>query len=129
MERAPDLYGWDKVRLTDRALVAVWPAGNAMRLVTETGGVRTVSVSAVALDYAFEPGGEGEFEALLRGWCADLARAGMDTLAIFTSPGSRGTELLGRLARTIEGYFMWTPGIEVPEDAAARGLYTDAVYF
>jgi len=129
IERAPDLYGWDKVRLTDKALVAVWPAGNAMRLVTETGGARSVSVSAVTLDYAFEPAGEAAFEGLLRGWCGELAPAGMDTLAIFTSPGSRGTELLGRLARTVEGYFMWTPGIEVPEGAATRGLYTDAVYF
>ena len=129
MERATDLYGWDKVRLTERAVVGVWPAGNAMRLVTETPAARTVSVSAVTLDYAFESGGEAEFETLLRAWCGELARAGMDTLAIFTSPGSHGTELLGRLARAVEGYFMWTPGIEVPKDAAARGLYTDAVYF
>jgi len=129
MQRAPDLYGWDSVRLTDDALVAVWPAGNAMRLVTETGDARTVSVSAVTLDYAFEPGGEAAFERLLRSWCGELAPAGMDTLAIFTSPGSPGTELFGRLARTVEGYFMWTPGIEVPEGAATRGLYTDAVYF
>ena len=129
MDRAPDLYSWDKVRLTEKAVVGVWPAGNAMRLVTETPSGRSVSVAAVTLDYAFEPGGDDELEMLLRAWCGDLARDGMDTLAIFTSPASRGAELLGRLARTVEGYFMWTPGIAVPEGAAACGLYTDAIYF
>jgi GNAT superfamily N-acetyltransferase len=58
VERAPDLYGWDKVWLTDGALVGVWPAGDALRNVIEIAGVQSVSVPAVAMDYAFAPGAE-----------------------------------------------------------------------
>ena len=31
MSRAPDLYAWDKIWMTDGALVGVWAAGNALR--------------------------------------------------------------------------------------------------
>jgi hypothetical protein len=128
MSRAPDLYGWDKLWMTDGAVVGVWPAGIALRLITETRGERTVTVPGVVLDYAFLPGAEAEFEALLRAWCGALAAKGMDTLVINTSPASTGTELLNGLARTVGRYFMWSPGIEVPPGAENRGLYTDAVY-
>lgn len=94
MARAPDLYGWDKVWMTDGAVVGVWPAGNALRSITETNGARKVTVPAVALDYAFAPGAEAELEALLRAWCASLALRGMDALMIYTSPASPGTERL-----------------------------------
>jgi hypothetical protein len=127
--RAPDLYAWDKVWLADGAVVGAWAHGTALRSVTETRGVRTVSNLGVVLDYAFSPDAEGAFEALLRAWCGHLAERGFDTLAIFTSPASPGAALLGRLGRAVEGFFMWTPGIAVPEGAESRGLYTDAVYF
>jgi hypothetical protein len=129
MDRAPDLYAWDRVWLTDRALVGAWAFGNAMRAITEVGGVRTVSRSGVVLDYAFDPGAEDELEALLRACCGRLAAGGFDTLVIYSSPASPGAERLQRLGRDTERFFMWTPGIEVPEGAANRGLYTDAVYF
>jgi hypothetical protein len=129
LSRAPDLYTWDRVWVTEGALLGVWPAGDAQRVVTTTAAIRTVSVAAVALDYAFDPGAEAELEALLRAWCAWLAPKGMDTLVTYTSPASPGTDLLTELARTTERFFMWTPGIEAPPDAERRGLYTDAVYF
>jgi hypothetical protein len=129
LERAPDLYGWDKVWMTDRAVVGVWPAGNAQRTVTETPQGRTVTVPAVVLDYAFEPGAETELEALLRAWCGWLAPKGMDTVVIYTSPASTGSALITSLARATVDFFMWTPGIPVPPGAETRGLYTDAVYF
>jgi hypothetical protein len=129
VERAADLYSWDRVWLSDGALLGVWAAGEALRIVTETPQERTVSVGAVVLDYACEPGAEAELEGLLRAWCGWLAPQGIDTLSIFTSPASSGAALLTGLGRVTEGYFMWTPGIEVPPGAAQRGLYTDAVYF
>ncbi|HTX49415.1 MAG TPA: hypothetical protein VME40_08495 [Caulobacteraceae bacterium] len=129
VERAPDLYAWDKIWMTDRALVGVWPAGRALRVVTTTPAGRSVSVSAVVLDYAFDPGAAAELEALLRAWCSRLAAKGMDTLVIYTSPASPGAALIARLARSIGGFFMWTPGIPVPPGAETRGLYTDAIYF
>ena len=81
------------------------------------------------MDYAFEPGGEDQLEALLRAWCARLAAGGFDTLVIYGSPASPGASMLERLGRETERFFMWTPGIAVPEGAENRGLYVDAVYF
>jgi hypothetical protein len=129
VERAPDLYGWDRVWLTDGALVGAWAHGNALRAITVAAGVRTVSISGVVLDYAFEPGAEAEFEALLRAWCGRLAGEGVDSLLIYTSPASPGADLIKSLAREVGGFFMWTPGIAVPPGAETRGLYVDAVYF
>jgi hypothetical protein len=129
MTRAPDLYAWDRVWLTDRAVVGAWAFGDALRAVTEIGGVRSVSRSGVVLDYAFEPGAEDDLEALLRGCCGNLAAGGFDTLVIYSSPASPGAALLERLGRDTERFFMWTPGIAVPDGAERRGLYVDAVYF
>lgn len=129
MERAPDLYSWDRVWMLGGAVVGVWPAGGALKVITETRGVRTETVRGVVLDYAFAPGAESAFEALLRAWCAAAATRGIDTLSIFTSPASPGGDLIRALARETDGFFMWTPGIEEPEGAKDRGLYVDAVYF
>jgi GNAT superfamily N-acetyltransferase len=129
LARAPDLYGWDKVWMTEGAVLGVWPAGNALRSIAETGGVRAETVPALVLDYAFAPGAEAEFEALLRAACARLAPQGMETLLIYTSPASTGSALIRGLARSTGEFFMWTPGIPVPPGAEARGLYVDPVYF
>jgi hypothetical protein len=129
VERAPDLYGWDKLWMTDGAVVGVWPAATALKTISETNGARTVTVPAVALDYAFAPGAEPEFEALLRAWCGWLAARGMDTLVVYTSPASVGSAQLRGLARSTGEFFTWTPGIRVPAGAESRGLYVDAVYF
>jgi hypothetical protein len=129
VERAPDLYGWDKVWLTDGALVGVWPAGRALRTVTDVAGVQTVTTPAVVMDYAFAPGAEAQLEALLRAWCGELQPAGIDSLVIYTSPASPGAALIDRLGRATTEFFTWTPGIPVPPAASRRGLYTDAAYF
>ena len=129
VERAPDLYGWDKVWLQGGALVGVWPAGQALRTVTEVAGVRSVTSPAVVMDYAFAPGAEAAFEALLHAWCGALAAQDIDTLIIYTAPTSPGSALINGLARATNAFFTWTPGIHPPADAAERGLYTDAAYF
>ena len=129
MTRAPDLYAWDRIWLTDGALVGAWAFGNALRMITEVGGVRSVSRSGVVLDYAFAPGAEAELEALLRAWCGRLAGEGFDTLVIYSSPASPGAAMLEQLGRDTERFFMWTPGIAVPDGAEGRGLYVDAAYF
>jgi hypothetical protein len=129
LARAGELYGWDRVRLADGAVVGVWPAGRALRLVTERGGVQTVSEPGVVLDYGFAPGAEGVFEALLRGWCGWLAERGMDRLSIFTSPAARGAELIRSLTEDVEAFNMWTPGVATTPDAGSKGLYVDPIYF
>jgi hypothetical protein len=81
------------------------------------------------LDYGLLPGAEDELEALLRAWCAWLAERGMDTLSVFTSERSPGYDRLCALAREVDVFDMWTPGIDEPPGAAERGLYVDQVYF
>jgi hypothetical protein len=129
MARAPKQYSWDKVLMTEKALVGVWPAGDSLRVITETNGNRTESVRGLVLDYAFAPGGEKDFETLLRAWCTTLAARGMDRLSIFSSPNSPGIALLRTLASEAEEFFMWSPGLPVPEGAETKGIYVDPVYF
>jgi hypothetical protein len=129
LERAPDLYGWNQIWLTDGAIAGVWPAGRARRLVTERGGEQTFSEPGVRLDYAFEPGGEAGFEALVRAWCAWLGARGMNRLTLLTSSMSPGVAFLRSLADEVEAFNHWSPGVPPPPDAAARGLYVDPIYF
>jgi len=129
VERAPRQYSWDRVWMTDRAVVGVWPAGESIKLVVESNDGRVESRRGHVLDYGFLPGGEEDLTGLLRAWCGWLAAAGMDTLLIFTSPASPGSEVLRSLARHSEAFYMWTPGIPEPEGVAARGLYVDQAYF
>jgi hypothetical protein len=129
LSRAPDLYGWDRLWLAEGAVLGVWPAGRALRIVTERGGIQTPSDPGLVLDYALEPGAEAAFERLLRAWCGWLAPRGLDRLTLFTSPLSPAARLLTSLADEVEPYNMWTPGVPVPPGAATRGLYVDPVYF
>ncbi len=126
LERAPDLYSWEQVWLTERAAVGVWPAG--LRVAREENGHRTETVRATVLDYGFLPGGEGEFEQLLRAWCAWLARNGTSELSVLTSAGSPNFPILSKLAPEMDAY-LFRMGAPEPEGAAQRGLYVDGIYF
>ena len=136
LERAPGQYSWDRVRLSQNAVVGVWPAGDTIRVITETGGTRVESRRGVVLDYGFIPGdsgaespGEAELSALLGGWCTWLAKRGMDTLAIFSSEASHGYARICQLARETEAFYAWTPGVPVPKSLRQNGMYVDAIYF
>lgn len=129
MTRSPRDYTWRNLRLTERAVVGVWPAGESLKVVRESDGVRSESRPALVVDYGFLPGGEHEFESLLRGWCGWAKERGLDTLSIFSSDESPGYPLLRALARDVEPFFVWTPGIEEPAGASKRGIYVDPVYF
>ena len=129
MTRAPDLYSWEQVWLADGAVVGVWPAGRARRAVTERGGEVSFSEPGVVLDYAYEPGAEADFEALVRAWCGWLDARGMNRLTLLTSPASPGVDCVRALADDIESFNHWTPGVPPPPDAAEKGLYIDPIYF
>lgn len=128
LERSPAQYSWERVWLSDRAAVGVWPAGESIRLISESGGVQSVSRRGLVLDYGFLPGAEDELEGLLRAWCAWLAERELDTLSIFTSAPSPGCSRIRPLARELEAFDVF-PGAPEPEGAAQRGLYVDHVYF
>jgi hypothetical protein len=139
LERAPGQYSWDRVRLSENAVVGVWPAGDTMRVITQTGGTGGAQLESrrgVVLDYGFVPGdagaespGEDELVALLGSWCTWLAKRGMDTLAIFSSEASHGYARICQLARETESFYAWTPGVPVPERLRQNGMYVDAIYF
>lgn len=126
LERAPDLYSWDRVWMTDRAVVGVWPAG--LKVTREENGSRSETVRASVLDHGFPPGAEEEFESLLRAWCGWLAERGTSELALYTSEGSANYRVVSSLASQIDVYD-FRMGVPEPEGAARRGLYVDAVYF
>src|SRR5260370_40501621 len=43
LERAPKQYSWDKLWMTQRAAVGVWPAGKSLTVVTQSADKRTES--------------------------------------------------------------------------------------
>ena len=90
VERSPRDYCWERVLMTERAVVGVWPAGDTVRFIIESKESRVESRRGLALDWGFIPGGEDEFEALLRAQCRWLANCGLDRLSVFTSEASAG---------------------------------------
>jgi hypothetical protein len=129
VERSPRDYSWDRVRMTDRAVVGVWPAGDTVRFIIESKGNRVESRRGLALDWGFLPGAEDEFEALLRAQCGWLNDRGLDRLSLFTSEASAGYERVRALASELERFVVISFGIPEPPGAASRGLYVDPIYF
>ena len=129
VERSPRDYSWDRVRMTDRAVVGVWPAGDTVRFIIESKGNRVESRRGLALDWGFLPGAEDDFEALLRAQCGWLNDRGLDRLSLFTSEASAGYERVRALASELERYVVISFGIPEPPGAATRGLYVDPIYF
>ncbi len=129
VERSPRDYCWERVRMTDRAAVGVWPLGDSVRFIIESKGNRVESRRGLALDWGFLPGAEDEFEALLRAQCGWLSDRGLDRLSLFTSEASAGYERVRALASELERYVVISFGIPEPPGASARGLYVDPIYF
>lgn len=126
LERAPDLYTWGNVWMTDNAAVGVWPSD--LRITRTEADVTTENVRAAVLDHGFLPGAEDEFESLLRAWCGWLAERGTTELAIYTSEGARNYNVVTKLAAQIDMYNLRMDAPE-PDDMPKRGLYVDPVYF
>ena len=129
VERSPRDYCWERVRMTDRAVVGVWPLGDSVRFIIESKGERIESRRGIALDWGFVAGAEDEFEAILRAQCGWLSNRGLDRLSVFTSQASAGYERVRALASELERYVVISFGIPEPAGAAARGLYVDPIYF
>jgi hypothetical protein len=129
LERAPDLYSWQRVRLTDNAVVGVWPSGPQVRVVRETNGRVAESRHGLVLDYGYARGAEQEFEQLLRFWSDWLAAHDHTHLSIFTSEPSPSYPIIAKLADQLEPFDLWTSPVSEPDAAIAHGVYADQVYF
>ena len=126
LARDPALYEWADVRMTDRAVLGVWSSGE-IRTTRLADGTTTESRRAVALDYGYLPGAEGEFRALVADACRRLAADGVTHLGLFTSPPSKSYELLMTMASSMEPYVVG--GLREFPNASAHGVYIDAVHF
>jgi len=130
VSRAPRQYGWDRVWLTNSAVVGVWPEGESITLrFTAADGSTSQSRGAAVLDYGCLPGGEAELVALLGAWASALLARGFDGMSCFSSPGSRLAPVILTLAGEHSEFNFWTPQIPEPPGAADRGLYVDHIYF
>jgi GNAT superfamily N-acetyltransferase len=129
LERAPDLYSWQRVRLTDHAVVGVWPSGPQIRIVRETDGHAVESRHGLVLDYGYAPGAEQEFEQLLQFWGDWLAAHDHTHLSIFTSEPSPSYPIIAQRAEKLEPFDLWTSPVSEPDAALAHGVYADQVYF
>ncbi len=127
--RAPDIYRWDRLRLSGDAAIGVRADGARTRVWSERDGERRAATRAAVVDYGCRPGAEPRFERLLRAWCAELVAEGVEELAIHTSEHAHLNELLRGLAARVVPFELWTSGVAEPADGSPRGLYTDALYF
>ncbi|HUP84465.1 MAG TPA: hypothetical protein VM143_02250 [Acidimicrobiales bacterium] len=129
LERAPDLYSWGDVTMTEHAALGVWYSPE-VRIRTEADRTTiTRSRRALVLDHGFLPGAEDEYESLLRGAAARAGAAGYDHLSVFTTGPSPTSKILAGLAGTIEPYEVIVPFVEEPQGVAERGIYVDQAYF
>jgi hypothetical protein len=109
------------------AVLGVWECG--LTIVRANAERATKTRTATVMDWGYAPGAEWQMDALLRGACARLASAGVDDLAIFTSPPSRGRDLLAGLARSVERFRVNTTWGARPTVDATHGIYVDPIYF
>jgi hypothetical protein len=130
LERAPAMYSWENLRLGDGAVAGVWLEADWVTVrIRGADGSEAVSRGAALLDHGCAPGAEGELEALLRGWCGEVARRGWDELTAFSSPPAHAWPVISGLTEQISLLDFWTPLLPEPEGAAERGLYVDHIYF
>jgi hypothetical protein len=125
-----DGYSWNQVRVSDDAVLGVWPAGRTIDVITERDGSTTRSRRGHVMDYAYRPGAEQAFSEMLGACAADLLASGIDSLSLFTSEGSFGYDLLADFNAVAEGYrFNTGTSAMVPDTARKTGIYTDHLYF
>jgi hypothetical protein len=126
VSRDPSLYGWEHLRLSDRAVVGIW--SNAYRVHRTSDGATSEDQRALMLDFGFESGAEGDFMALLAQTCAELAERGDTELTMLTSPGAPAYELLRPLASRVDGYAMLAGGMMLA-GLEPGPAYLDQLYF
>lgn len=126
LSRDASLYGWDQLRLSDRAVVGIW--SNAYRVHRALNDDTSEDQRALVLDFGFAPGTEDEFMALLASTCVELAERGDTELTLLTSPDGPGYELLRPLATRVDGYAMMAGGMLLA-GLEPGPVYLDQLYF
>ena len=125
LERAPDLYTWEHLRLSDDAVVGVWPA--RIRVTMDDGTTRSEDVRAVVLDHGFRAGSGDQFESLLRAHCAELAADGHTELMTLTSEPSPNFPVVSTLAKRMDPFAFRMAVPEPPGTASAACTSTPCI--
>lgn len=128
LERAAQ-FGWSNLLLTDGAVVGVWPAGDSFTTIVDSPAGRATEREGLVLDHGLVPGGESDYEALLRSWCAELDDRDFTNLVTFTSPQSPTYPVLAELNGDMQPFDLFVFGPECPNGADQRGVYVDLIYF
>lgn len=129
LDRAPELYSWDNLWLTDGAVLGVWPAGRSIQVITETPDTTTVNRDAVVLDYGVSSGAEDDLLKLTRAWCSRAADEGLDSLATFTSPPSPNWSVGADLPHSARHFDLIATRIDEPAGIAGSGVHVDPIYY
>jgi hypothetical protein len=119
-------YGWNAVRMTDRAFVALWPAGD---VVADVSPQRTRHARfAYVADYGFAgEAGLADFARLLDD-ARQRACSGACTHAVaYTCDASPGQEVLAAGADFDDRMFLTLAAPE-PESLSQTGVYVDSFF-
>jgi len=130
LERAPDIYGWGSVWITDGAVVGVGERFH--HRVTKSPTEERHSTRAIVYDYGYRvgtPGSEAAFLALLGARARAVAAVGATHLSIFTTEPAPAYATLARLADSLEQYDLLVPPVPPDTDAETRGVYVDQAIF
>jgi hypothetical protein len=126
LTRAPSLYSWHQVLLTERAVCGVWD--QQLRVTRRAGTGAERSTRAAVLDWGSELGAEHELVGLLRHWCGALARTTTTHLTVFISGTSPTRRMFDALHPAVEPFFM-TVNHPEPPSAAESGVHVDPIWF
>lgn len=129
LDRAPELYSWDNLWLTDAAVLGVWAAGRSIQVITQTPDATTVNREAVVLDYGVAAGAEDDLRKLTRAWCSRAADEGLDSLAAFTSPRSPNWSVAADLPHTSRHFDLIATRLDEPSGISGSGVHVDQIYY
>ena len=125
LERAPEVYSWRDVLLSEHAMLGVW-ASLDETTDSAPGHAPKRRTLSMTLDYGFEGNaGLQELLPLLRAQASRVQGAGATHLTLYTCPGAPAAELLTPFA---EDRATISVQSALPEPADADGVYTDPLY-
>lgn len=128
LTRAPECYGFERLLITERAVVGVWQDGEER--IHERAGTRQVSRRATVVDWGIASVSDlPALEMLLRAWCGYLTARGVTHVSIFGSDATPAAGLLRSLAESVVDIELRSTGVAEPVDSVARGVYVDPIYY
>jgi len=125
--RAPTVYGPSTWRMTEHAVLGLWPSGERRTYRADTG--ETVRTLALALDYGFAgEQGRADLNGLLTEAAKEQLKQGISHIAMFVSDDHPPTAWLAGLSEAADNYAVCAPVLESPAPPTGP-VYIDHVLF